>query len=141
MRKGEIYLITFKGNDSVQTGLRPVVVVQNNIGNLHSPNTIVCSITSQVKKPLPTHVYIGTSGGLTKKSTVLCEQIQTVCKEDLEGYVGCISDPRTLERLDKGILASLGITQESKYDQSNRYNRRNSNSNEHRHRYSSGIYS
>ena len=128
MKRGDIYFMQTKGRDSVQAGFRPVIIVQNNIGNLHSPNTIVCSITAQVKQPLPTHVYIGTSGGLTKKSTVLCEQIQTVPKEDLTGYLGCISDPRTLERIDKSIQISLGLNnQEVQHSNENRYTPRHYN--------------
>lgn len=140
MKRGEIYYLQMYGHDCVQAGLRPVIVVQNDIGNLHSPNTIVCGITSQVKQPLPTHVYLGTSGGLTKKSTVLCEQIRTVSKEDLKDYIGCISNPRTLQRLDKGIRISLGLDQKEVRTYDNQYTPRYSNRYEPRRRYNSGIH-
>lgn len=114
MKRGEIYFMNVRDQSgSVQTGLRPVIVVQNDIGNQFSPTTIVCSITSAHKKNLPTHMFIGTSGGLYKKSTILCEQIHTVNKTDLRFYVGCISDPHTLEELDRHILISLGINKEN----------------------------
>ena len=111
MRRGEIYFMLAKGHGSVQTGFRPVIVVQNDIGNHFSPTTIVCNITAAKKKNLPTHIFIGKSGGLDKESTVLCEQIQTVSKNDLKFYVGRVTDPRTLEKLDNSVLISLGITQ------------------------------
>lgn len=113
MKRGEIYLTNIKGtHGSVQTGLRPVIVVQNDVGNLHSPTTIVCSITSVKKKWLPTHLNIGTSGGLWKESTVLCEQIHTIAKADLKQYVGLISDAHILKELDRKILISLGISED-----------------------------
>lgn len=111
MKRGEIYFLLKEQliNNSVQAGLRPVIVVQNDIGNHFSPTTIVCSITSAKKKSLPTHLYIGTSGGLYKESTILCEQIQTVDKKDLKSYVGCITDQTILNALNYKILISLGI--------------------------------
>lgn len=111
MKRGEIYFMYFKQHGSIQAGLRPVIVIQNDIGNHFSPTTIVCSITSTEKKNLPTHLFIGKSGGLHKESTVLCEQIQTVNKNDLKHYVGFISDQDILKELDNKILISLGITE------------------------------
>lgn len=122
MKRGEIYFMYTQGSGSVQAGYRPVIVVQNDIGNHFSPTTIVCSITATRKKMLPTHVDIGVSGGLYKRSTVLCEQIQTVSKRDLRSYVGCISDPRILDKLDKGILISLGLNKEEFINESFRSN-------------------
>lgn len=113
MKRGEIYFMYGDGHGSVQTGYRPVIVVQNDIGNHFSPTTIVCSITSARKKPLPTHLSIGINGGLYKESTILCEQIQTVSKKDLKHYVGFISDQRIMKELDRRILISLGLTEET----------------------------
>ena len=109
MKRGDIYLTFERGEGSVQTGLRPVIVVQNNIGNHFSPTTIVCSITTAKKPPIPTHLFIGKSGGLSKNSTVLCEQIKTIDKKSLITYVGSITDKDTLKELDKRILISLGL--------------------------------
>ena len=116
MKRGEIYFMYEPGQGSVQAGYRPVIVVQNDIGNHYSPTTIVCSITAARKKPLPTHLFIGASGGLYKESTVLCEQIHTVNKRDLKTYVGFISETRILKELDRRILISLGINKEQEYD-------------------------
>ncbi len=115
MKRGDIYFMYLKKRGSIQAGFRPVIVIQNDIGNHFSPTTIVCSITSAKKKELPTHLFIGTSGGLRKESIVLCEQIQTVCRRDLKFYVGSISDQATLKELDNRILISLGI-KEQQYD-------------------------
>lgn len=109
MKRGDIYLLQEKGTESVQAGLHPVIVVQNDVGNHFSPTTIVCSITSAKKPPLPTHLFIGTSGGLYKNSTVLCEQIKTVNKSDLKDKLGFISNKDTLKELNKRILISLGL--------------------------------
>ena len=127
MKHGDIYFINIKGQEHVQTGLRPVIIVQNDVGNYHAPTTIVCAITASKKKQLPTHVYIGTSGGLKKPSTILCEHIYTVNKDDLQTYVGHISNPRILEELNRGILISLGVDKEYIYDKRNRSNKRLSN--------------
>lgn len=109
MKRGDIYYIHFNKKGNVQTGTRPVIVVQNDKGNQFSPTTIVCSITSAPKKYVPTHLFIGKSGGLNKESTVLCEQIQTVNKIDLKFYAGSVTNPRTLCQLDQKIRISLGI--------------------------------
>ena len=116
MKRGEIYFMYCQGRGSVQAGYRPVIVVQNDLGNRYSPTTVVCSITATKKKDLPTHLFIGTSGGLYKNSTILCEQIKTVSKHDLKSYVGFISDPHILKELDKKILISLGINKEQMYE-------------------------
>ena len=111
MKRGEIYfLIENNKQGNVQAGQRPVIVIQNDKGNYFSPTTIVCNITSANKKSMPTHLFIGKSGGLYKDSTVLCEQIQTVNKKDLSACVGSITDQSILRELDNKILVSLGIT-------------------------------
>lgn len=116
MKRGEVYFIEEHGSGSVQAGLRPVIVVQNDIGNHFSPTTIVCSITSAKKPPIPTHLYIGKCAGLYKESTILCEQIKTVNKSDLKTYVGFISNQDTLKELDKRILISLGLSGDTQHE-------------------------
>lgn len=110
IQRGQIYFIDMppqQGN--IQAGHRPVIVVQNNVGNCFSPTVIVCPITSKKKKELPTHLHIGASGGLYFDSTILCEQLQTIQKTELKYYVGIISDKNTLQELDKKIRISLGL--------------------------------
>lgn len=110
MKRGEIYLVDLKEPiGSVQAGIRPVIVIQNDIGNLYSPTTVVCSITTARKKWLPTHCSISKSGGLKKKSIVLCEQIFTVNKTDLKQQIGTITNKSTIRRLNECVRLSLGI--------------------------------
>lgn len=109
IKRGEIYyanLCPVVGSE--QGGIRPVVILQNNKGNLHSGTTIVAAITSEIHKTyLPTHV-IFTANGMKKKSMVLLEQIRTIDKSRLGKFVGTMDD-KQMKRIDKVILTSFGI--------------------------------
>lgn len=109
IKRGEIYyanLCPVVGSE--QGGIRPVVILQNDKGNLHSRTTIVAAITSRLYKPkLPTHV-IFKSDCMKKKSIILLEQIRTIDKSRLGRFVGTIDD-KTMKRIDKAILISFGI--------------------------------
>jgi len=91
---GDIYLIKFEGGGSVQKGLRPGLVFQNNTGNKYSPNLIMLPLTTQLKKvDQPTHVVIPAEGtGLKRDSMVLCENPECIAKERLGAYITTISD-------------------------------------------------
>ena len=109
LRRGQIYLADLSPVvGSEQGGVRPVVVIQNEWGNRHSPTVIVAACTSKLDKhKIPTHVTV--SGiGLEKKSVLLLEQIRTIDKSRLKGFVGEI-DPKNLDALDKAIKVSLGV--------------------------------
>lgn len=91
IKRGEIYYADLKlAIGSEQRGIRPVLIVQNDIGNKYSPSTIVVAITSQVKRQLPTHVNIHSSeeNGLKEDSTVLLEQVRTIDKCRIINKVG-----------------------------------------------------
>ena len=109
IKRGEIYyanLCPVMGSE--QGGIRPVVILQNNKGNLHSSTTIVAAITGELDKPnLPTHVIFKTDR-MKKKSMVLLEQIRTIDKSRLGRFVGTMDD-KTMKRIDKAILISFGI--------------------------------
>ena len=91
-----------------QGGTRPSLILQNDIGNRHSPTTIVAAITGRkTKAALPTHVAIMTSG-LKTESTVLLEQIRTIDKARLGEYIGRLGG-KTLAAVDRAIVVSLGI--------------------------------
>lgn len=96
-----------------QGGWRPVVVVQNNVGNRHSPTVIVAAITtSATKAKLPTHITIQAKVGvLPRDSMVLLEQIRTLDKRRLGAYIGPIGD-RVMNQIDEGIAISLGLAKE-----------------------------
>ena len=96
---------------SEQGGVRPVLVVQNNVGNKYSPTVIIAAITSQLSKAkLPTHIELSHSKyNLPKDSVVLLEQIRTLDKRRLQEKLGVI-DLATMQSIDVAIMISLGIT-------------------------------
>ena len=95
---------------SEQGGLRPVLIIQNDVGNKYSPTVIVAAITSQVNKTkLPTHVEIGALGnGLSKNSVVLMEQLRTIDKRRLKEKIGHIDEP-SIEKVQSALTVSLGM--------------------------------
>lgn len=113
INRGDIFYAALDENPigSEQTGIRPVVILQNNIGNTYSPTVIIAPITSKVKvkTKLPTHIFIkGGEKRLPKNSLILLEQIRVIDKERLRYYVGSLNSKEMLE-VDKGIIISLGI--------------------------------
>lgn len=110
IRRGEIYLVDFSGvSGSEQSGVRPAIVVQNEIGNTHSPTTIVCPITSKQKTELSTHVFLRPSDGVFKDSTVLCEQVRVIDKIRMKKRLGKISSRKAIEEINQKLMISLGI--------------------------------
>lgn len=94
---------------SEQGGIRPVLILQNNVGNLHSPTVIACAITARPNKtPLPTHVAIGRHGRLAKASVALLEQIRTIDKERLQDKAGYLT-PSQMEQIDTALQISVGL--------------------------------
>lgn len=95
---------------SEQGGVRPVIVVQNNVGNKYSPTIIIAAITSQINKArLPTHVEISAPHfGLPKDSVVLLEQIRTIDKKRLREKIGRFNGDM-MEQIDEGLRISLGF--------------------------------
>lgn len=95
---------------SEQGGVRPVVIIQNDVGNKYSPTTIVAAITSsQGKAKLPTHVRVAANQlVLPKNSYILLEQIRTIDKKRLREKIGSVDD-KTMDLIDKAIRVSLKI--------------------------------
>lgn len=94
---------------SEQSGVRPIVIIQNDIGNKYSPTVIAVAITSKIKNKMPTHIEIeGTKYGLDKDSVILAEQIRTLDKSRLKDKVGRL-DKATLEKVKKAIEISCGL--------------------------------
>lgn len=100
-------------NDAIgseQGGVRPAVIVQNEMGNEHSPTTIICPLTSKNKKMLPTHtVLTPVDCGITKDSVVLCEQVRAISKERLKKRLGMVSNMEKLEDINRKMIISLGL--------------------------------
>ena len=99
---------------SEQGGVRPVLVIQNDIGNKYSPTIIVAAITSQINKAkLPTHVEINAEEyGIVKDSVILLEQIRTIDKKRLKEKVGHLSE-EMMKKVDDGLLVSFGLIEYS----------------------------
>jgi len=98
---------------SEQGGVRPVLIIQNNIGNKYSPTVIVAAITSKINKgKLPTHVELDTGHyKIPKNSVILLEQIRTIDKTRLEEKIGTLDD-RTMAKVNRALSISLGILSE-----------------------------
>lgn len=110
-RIGDVYLIQFTGTGSEQTGWRPGVVFQNNVGNEHSPNIIALPMTTSLKKASqPTHVLIkAAKGGLRYDSMVLCENPERVSKSRVGPYITSLSDSDMRGIAEANLLASCAI--------------------------------
>ena len=111
VKRGDIYYADLSPVvGSEQGGIRPVIVVQNDIGNKYSPTIIVCAITSQINKAkLPTHIEVKAGNfGLAKDSVILLELIRTIDKRRLKEKVGRCDDS-VMERIDRVLQISLGM--------------------------------
>ena len=109
IRRGDVYfadLTPVQGSE--QGGVRPVVVIQNNIGNRYSPTVVVAVITSKGKVKLPTHVVIKDGGAPMLQSVVLLEQIRTIDKCRLRQYVSTLSTT-TMQRINAALGVSIGL--------------------------------
>lgn len=108
---GDVYLVRFEGSGSEQSGLRPAVIFQNNVGNAYSPNVTVLPMTSRIKKSSqPTHVVIQADGsGLLRDSMVLCENPVCVSKEKLGAYLLTLSDEQMGRIAEANMMASAAI--------------------------------
>ena len=112
VKRGEIYYADLSPVvGSEQGGTRPVLIIQNDTGNRHSPTVIAAAITSQVGKArLPTHITInGPDVGLSKDSVILLEQIRTIDKRRLREHTGRLSDLQ-MQHVDQAIAVSMGLS-------------------------------
>ena len=111
IKRGELYYADLSPVvGSEQGGVRPVLVVQNDVGNKYSPTVIAAAVTSKINKAkLPTHIELpSNSYGLQKDSVILLEQIPTLDKRRLKERIGELNEI-TMSRVDKAILISLGF--------------------------------
>lgn len=111
IKRGELYFADLSPVvGSEQGGIRPVLVVQNDIGNKYSPTVIVAAITSKLNKAkLPTHMEISSREyGLEKDSVILLEQIRTIDKTRLKEKIGELSEHK-MNQVNKAMLISLGV--------------------------------
>ena len=96
---------------SEQGGVRPVLIIQNDLGNKYSPTVIAAAITSQTNKTkLPTHIEInGDSKGLKNNSVILAEQIRTIDKSRLKEKIGHIDDELVMNKINNALGVSFGL--------------------------------
>ena len=113
VKRGDIYyadLSPIVGSE--QGGLRPVLIIQNDVGNKHSPTVIVSAITSSTDKAkLPTHISLSANSELLNKdSVILLEQIRTIDKQRLREKIGHV-DMSTMNKVNEGLSISFGMFQ------------------------------
>ena len=111
VRRGDIFYADLSPVvGSEQGGVRPVLIIQNDMGNRHSPTVIAAAITSQMNKAkLPTHIeLVGQDCGLTKDSIVLLEQIRSLDKRRLREHMGRL-DGALMDEVDRAIAVSFGL--------------------------------
>ena len=111
VKRGDIfYAVLSPVVGSEQGGMRPVLIVQNDTGNKHSPTVIAAAITSQTGKArLPTHIELNAqSVGLSRDSVILLEQVRTIDKSRLRERMGKLDDT-TMTKVDNAIAVSFGL--------------------------------
>ena len=115
IKRGELYYADLSPVvGSEQGGIRPVLVVQNDVGNKYSPTVIAAAVTSRINKAkLPTHIELNAvEYGLSKDSVVLLEQIRTLDKRRLKERI-CELSPKTMIMVDDALLRSLGFSKKA----------------------------
>ena len=112
MRRGDIYYADLRPVvGSEQGGVRPVLIIQNDVGNRHSPTVICAAITSRLNKAnLPTHIELNAGNyDMVKGSVILLEQLRTIDKKRLKDKV-CHLDTITMEKVNRALEISLELT-------------------------------
>ena len=119
IKRGEIYYADLSPVvGSEQGGIRPVLIIQNNVGNKYSPTVIAAAITSRgTKAKLPTHIKLyAQESGLSKDSVVLLEQIRTIDKTRLKEKMGTLS-PYEMYKVDEALSISFGLAAQDVHKQ------------------------
>lgn len=112
IKRGDIAMAKLTGEYSAQSGYRPVLIMQNDVGNKFSPTTIIVPITSEIKKTnMPTHEVIRTvdASGLKYDSMVLCEQLTTIDKRKLNNVVGRIENQMVMNNISKACACAIAL--------------------------------
>jgi mRNA interferase MazF len=118
VKRGDIYYADLSPVvGSEQGGIRPVLIIQNDLGNKFSPTVIVAAVTSKTgKAELPTHVDITGKFGLPKESVVLLEQIRTIDKQRLFQRIGHIGEG-VMGKINRALMISVGVAPESEHEE------------------------
>ena len=111
IKRGDIYIADLSpARGSEQDGVRPVLVIQNNKGNIHSP-CVIAAITSREKPNQPTYVSISTECGLKRDSFVMLDQVRTIDKSRLHEYIGHLDDEK-MNEINNALSISYGLVDE-----------------------------
>lgn len=116
IKKGDIYyadLTPVVGSE--QGGIRPVLIIQNDIGNYYSPTVIAAAITSRLQKhSIPTHIQLEQEvRGLRRNSVILLEQVRTIDRMRLKRYIGSLNGSM-MQKVDRAILISFGLKEQNR---------------------------
>ena len=108
--RGDVYYANLGENcGSVQSGFRPVIIIQNNKGNQNGPTLVVIPMSTEIKKAwLPVHVFLSTASGIDENSIAMCEQVTTIAKSQVGPYMCSLSET-DLDRINRALLISLGV--------------------------------
>lgn len=111
IKKGELYYYDFGENEgSVQSGYRPVLVIQTDVFNENSATTMIAVLTSADKKRyLPSHIHLGEECGFDQPSMVMLEQTRTINQNELKEYIGIVRSEKTLNEIAKGLKKAFGL--------------------------------
>ena len=110
IKRGNIYIADLEPIvGSEQSGIRPVLIIQNDIGNKYSPTVLVAPITSKSHKKLPTHILINNVNNLRHDSMILLEQTRVLDKSRLKNYIGQLTDEQ-MKEVEKAISISFGLS-------------------------------
>lgn len=110
IKRGDIFLVDLTDAlGSEQGGIRPAIIMQNDVGNACSPTTLIVPLTSKKKAMFATHVTIAPSDGVAKESEAECEQARVADKRRLMKHVGTICNPAVLEEINTKIMVAFGI--------------------------------
>ena len=114
MKRGEVYYVNLEPVvGSEQGGIRPCVVIQNDVGNNCSPTTIVAPMTERDKKELPTHVFVSEDDSVSRSSIILLKQIKTVDKSRMKDFLGRLSE-ETMQKVDEALRISLALNKKER---------------------------
>lgn len=118
MKRGQVYYADLRPViGSEQGGVRPVVIIQNDTGNLHSPTVIVAMMTTQKKANLPTHIDVSEEDYcLSQNTTILLEQLRTIDKSRLGSFVGRLSE-NTIQKIDEALHISLALNKDERKEE------------------------
>lgn len=117
MKRGQVYYADLRPVvGSEQGGIRPCLIIQNDVGNTYSPTVIVATMTTQKKNDLPIHVAVSTEDCVDINTTILLEQLRTIDKSRLSSFVGRLSDS-TMRKVDEALYISLALNKEERKEE------------------------